>query len=152
MTQHQKNIREFTAKAGQVIPESPVLTLSTETMILRLNLIAEELCELADAFGCALDIDFLPRNKPYISIAKVKSEPFDLINAYDAVLDLDYVVTGCACALGVDMESGQHEVHRSNMSKFIDGHRRADGKWIKGPSYIPAKLKEILQQQISNKL
>lgn len=35
------------------------------------------------------------------------------------------------------------EIHRSNMTKFIDGHRREDGKWIKGPSYTPANLEFV---------
>ena len=38
------------------------------------------------------------------------------------------------------------EVHRSNMSK-VDGHKRADGKWIKPLDYSPARLQPILAVQ-----
>ena len=38
------------------------------------------------------------------------------------------------------------EVHRSNMSK-VGGHKRADGKWIKPPSYSLAHLRPILAAQ-----
>lgn len=38
------------------------------------------------------------------------------------------------------------EVHRSNMSKFIDGHKDENtGKWIKGPSYSPADIKSVVK-------
>ena len=33
------------------------------------------------------------------------------------------------------------------MSKFIDGYKREDGKWVKGPSYSPAQLAPIVEDQ-----
>lgn len=91
---------------------------------LRTDLIDEELGELEMAFDAR-----------------------DLIAVYDAINDLLYVVIGTAIATGLEIEPGWQEVHRSNMSKFIDGHRRGDGKWIKGPSYSPANLAPIIEAQ-----
>jgi predicted HAD superfamily Cof-like phosphohydrolase len=123
MTKHQKNIREFTRLAGQDVPDKPMMQ-NVAVNQLRIRLISEEFEELIQTINAG-----------------------DLVGIYDAILDLDYVVTGAACAFGMDMEPGQAEVHRSNMSKFKDGYQREDGKWIKGPSYSPAKLKEILEDQ-----
>ena len=74
-------------------------------------------------------------------------EANDIVDIADAIGDLLYVVLGAACQHGIDIDPIFHEIHRSNMTKFIDGHRRADGKWIKGPSYTPANLLPILQRQ-----
>ena len=52
-------------------------------------------------------------------------------------------------AYGIDMEPIHEEIQRSNMSKFIDGHLREDGKWVKGPSYSPADIKPIIEAQIA---
>ena len=60
--------------------------------------------------------------------------------------DLLYVVYGTAVSCGLDMAPVFREVHRSNMSK-VGGHKRADGKWVKPPSYSPAHLRPILAAQ-----
>lgn len=52
-----------------------------------------------------------------------------------------------ACHCGVELEPVFAEIHRSNESKFIDGHQRADGKWMKGPSYTAPSLYPILVAQ-----
>lgn len=49
--------------------------------------------------------------------------------------------------LGIDITPVFNEVMDSNMTKFIDGHRREDGKWIKGPSHRPADIRSILVSQ-----
>lgn len=128
-------------KAGQECPEKPVMP-SREVRELRIKLIAEELCELAEAFGLQLFID----NDMGVQVYDSDDVP-DLIAAADATTDLRVVVIGTDVAMGVDGEPCWAEVHRSNMSKFIDGHRREDGKWVKGPSYSPADLKGVIEQQ-----
>ena len=123
MKKEQQQVREFMLKAGQECPNSPDL-VNISIRELRLRLINEELNEL------------------YIAL---KHE--DKIEVYDAILDLLVVTIGAANAFGMDLEPGWNEVMRSNMTKFIDGHKREDGKWIKGPSYSPANLKPILDAQ-----
>lgn len=124
MKKAQQQITDFMLRAEQDCPERPILP-SIEVMSLRVNLIGEELGELCAAFNQR-----------------------DLIQTYDAILDLLVVTIGTAVACGLEIEPGWEEVHRSNMTKFIDGHRRPDGKWIKGPSYSPANLKPIIDAQL----
>jgi predicted HAD superfamily Cof-like phosphohydrolase len=94
------------------------------TQVLRWELIAEEFEELKAAITLK-----------------------DMTLVADALGDLLYVVLGTANAYGLDMEPIFWEIHRSNLSKFIDGHRREDGKWVKGKSYSPANLGPIIKQQ-----
>ena len=122
MNEMQRQVLEFMLKAGQDCPAYPTVA-SREVRALRLDLIQEEFKELAQA-----------------------TDEEDVVEIYDAILDLLVVTIGTAIAYGLNIEPGWQEVHRSNMSKFIDGHRREDGKWIKGPSYSPAQLKPIIEQ------
>lgn len=68
-----------------------------------------------------------------------------------SLLRCSYLETGilecCEFAnyLGLPIVECFHEVHRSNMTKFVDGHKdEQTGKWIKGPGYEPAQLEQIL--------
>jgi len=124
MTTEQLKVRRFHEKAGATINDVPTIP-SEKDCILRLELIREELEELAVAFAV----------KNFVPIA-------------DAIGDLLYVVYGTAVTCGIDIQPIFNAIHESNMTKFIDGHRRADGKWIKGPSYKPVDLQPLLEHQI----
>lgn len=157
MRREQHHITEFMVAAEQEVPQMPGIP-SRETCELRVRLIAEELLELCDA----LDVDVrLIRNRgDGTRICGVSANPNDYVpapvqpvtnlrDAYDGVIDILVVTIGTGIALGLDIEPGWDEVQRSNMSKFIDGHKREDGKWVKGPSYSPAKLQPIIDAQIA---
>ncbi len=141
-TQYQK-VREFMQAFGQECPERPGIP-SDEIRKLRWKLIAEEADELL--------------------VAR------DATEAFDAILDLLYVVLGAGIAYGISEEQiakGLAEVHRSNLSKFWTNEeaahvqsailargvysdrpyivRNMDGKIIKSPSYSPANLGPILE-------
>ena len=141
MKKEQEQIREFMVKAGQDTPAKPVMP-NADVRKLRVKLIAEELCELAESFG--FDIEILNGEVNVFS----NGATTNLTESYDAILDLLVVTIGAGVAIGTDLEPGWQEVHRSNMSKFIDGHRREDGKWVKGPSYSPAQLAPIIEAQL----
>ena len=146
----QGQVREFMVKADQEIPDRPTMP-SPKIRELRVRLIAEELLELCEAFDIDISIKRV-KNVPQANHCAVEmpiatTTDTDLVEAYDALLDLLVVVIGSGIALGMDLTPGWEEVHRSNMSKFIDGYLREDGKWIKGPSYIPAQLTGIIQSQ-----
>ena len=104
MTKQQEQVREFMTKAEQDVPAFPVVPYRGVTL-LRERLIQEELDE-------------------YIEAAKQE----DLIEIADAIADLLYVVLGTAVAHGIDIEPIFDEVHKSNMSKFADGHKDENGK------------------------
>lgn len=136
-------------KAQQATPNGP-LVAPVDVLELRVKLIAEELCEFAEAVAITMAAVSTRESSNAVFAKRLDSNTaeVDLVKAYDAILDLLVVVIGAAVALGLDIEPGWQEVHRSNMSKFLDGYRREDGKWVKGPSYSPAELKPILCDQI----
>jgi hypothetical protein len=84
--------------------------------IARLSLIAGELQELVDAF--------------------MKG---DEVEAYDAVVDLLYVVVGTAVCYGWPVDAGFREVHHSNMTKETTGRHHP-----KGPDYRAPRLAQLL--------
>ena len=122
----QEQVKMFMHHAGQDCPLKPKVP-DNATQLLRLKLHAEEaVVELEEAFG----------NQNIVEIA-------------DSIADSLVVVLGTAVACGIDIEPIFNEVMRSNMTKFIDGHRRDDGKWVKGPSYTPADLIPLLNLQLN---
>ena len=61
--------------------------------------------------------------------------------------DLVYVCFQYAENMEWDLEEALDRVHKSNMSKLgLDGKpiRRADGKVLKGPHYLPPNLKDLV--------
>lgn len=151
MTTEQQQIRDFMTKAGQATPDRPTLPDRTVREG-RLRWLAEELCELANAWGIEFSLNNRGGSKDsfraWPSPNPQHSTDVDmLVESYDASLDLIVFAVGNFVAMGIDGQPGWDEVHSSNMSKFIDGHRRADGKWMKGPSYRPANLSPIVKAQ-----
>lgn len=120
-------VKEFHSKFGHPVLDNPSLD-NEKTNQLRINLLQEELDELKDAI----------KNK-------------DIVETFDALLDLQYVLDGAFLALGFTnlKDSGFDEVHSSNMSKLgEDGNpirRESDGKILKGPNYFEPNLKKFLK-------
>jgi predicted HAD superfamily Cof-like phosphohydrolase len=146
MYSDQFHVTDFMRAATQHIPDEPGLP-NEHTRLLRVKLIAQELRELAQAYGVRVILD---SNLPEVAITVAPEERHmpNLRDAYDATLDIQYVTVGNGVAMGLDLQPGWEEVQRSNMSKFIDGFKGPDGKWIKGPSYRPAQLQPIIDAQI----
>jgi predicted HAD superfamily Cof-like phosphohydrolase len=122
MTDEQAMVEAFHAKFQILIQTTPA-DLNTETKQLRIRLIQEEFDELKEAMARG-------------SLAAVAKEMADLL----------YVIYGTAVSYGIDLEPVFQEVHRSNMSK-TGGYKRADGKWVKPPTYSPADIESILEVQ-----
>jgi predicted HAD superfamily Cof-like phosphohydrolase len=147
MNKYVDGVVSFMKKAGQQTPE--VLTTPSESdRILRAKLILEEAFELINK-GLGIEVSnfshFLnPDNFSYV----ITSEPC-IAEAMDGAADLFWVgVAGVSIIHGADLDAVLEEVDRSNHSKFIDGHRREDGKWIKGPSYSPADINGVLRDRV----
>lgn len=127
MKTEQEMVAAFMRNAGQAVGETPHLPKDVQTY-LGIQLIAEEVEEL--------------RQSAYVQK--------DLTKVYDGLCDLIYVALWLANAAGLDIQEGFAEVHRSNISKFIDGHRDEEtGKWMKGPSFTPPNLAFLIAQQIA---
>ena len=122
MTDEQSMVEEFHRKFDILVQERPAIPAAS-TQELRVRLIQEEFDELKEALA----------QDNLVAVAK-------------EMADLLYVVYGTAVSFGIDMEPVFHEVHRSNLSK-VGGYKRADGKWVKPPTYSPARLEPILDAQ-----
>ena len=117
-----RKVEEFMDTFGQRVEIMPTLS-DFDTRELRLELIVEEVQELADA---------------------IDNE--DLIEVADALTDILYVTYGAGHAFGIDLDACFDEVHRSNMSKLDANGEviyRADGKVLKGPNYFPPDLANV---------
>jgi predicted HAD superfamily Cof-like phosphohydrolase len=57
-----------------------------------------------------------------------------------------YVIFHLCRTMGLPFEKGFAEVHRSNMTKVVDGKvlRREDGKIMKPPGYTPPNLINLI--------
>ncbi|HJT22238.1 MAG TPA: MazG nucleotide pyrophosphohydrolase domain-containing protein [Nitrospira sp.] len=122
MTDQQRMVEAFHRMFDILVNERPA-SVDDATKALRVRLIQEEFEELKEAMAQ----DDLP------AVAK-------------EMADLLYVVYGTAVSYGIDMEPVFREVHRSNMSK-VGGYKRADGKWVKPPTYSPARVEPIVAEQ-----
>lgn len=122
MTDEQKQVEEF-HRTFEILAARTPTAPDDATRLLRERLIEEEFAELRDAMASG-----------------------DLPSIAKELADLLYVVYGTAVSCGVDMAPVFREVHRSNMTK-IGGHKRADGKWVKPPTYSKAALEPILLEQ-----
>lgn len=61
--------------------------------------------------------------------------------------DLQYVLSGLAVELGLDLQTAFIRVHKSNMSKLGEDGKpilREDGKALKGPNYQPPCLEDLV--------
>jgi len=104
---------------------------------LRARLISEEFNEFHDEF-----INILVK----LEDGKRPSK-FDRASLLKELADLQYVISGCAVALGLPLQEAFIRVHNSNMSKFGDSGEpiyREDGKVIKGPNYQPPILIDLI--------
>lgn len=122
MTDEQSMVEEFHRKFDILIQRRPAIPAAA-TQELRVRLMQEELDELKEALAQE-------------NLAAVAKEMADLL----------YVVYGTAVSYGIDLQPVFEEVHRSNLSK-VGGYKRADGKWVKPPTYSPARLEPILDAQ-----
>lgn len=120
---------------------------------LRVKLIAEELTELCDALGVYLEISRVKSDddtafRHSVRVEAVgENDQVDLVEAADALGDLDYVVQGSNLVFGIPAEQVMAEIQRSNLSKLgEDGQPiyREDGKILKGPNYTPPNIRQVL--------
>lgn len=147
MFQTQKDVIEFMHAAAQAVPDEPGIP-DLNTRLLRVTLIAQELRELCHAFAVRVIMDSALPEDAIDAVDQPSMTP-SLKDAWDASLDLQYVVEGTSVSIGLDNQPGWDDLQTSNMSKFIDGHRAPNGKFIKGPSYRPVNLQPLIDEQLA---
>lgn len=135
-------VREFHKAFGHPAPDTVTIP-DTDTQLLRVSLIAEELLELCEALNISLSIA-----NGMVHSAKITSDtPIDMVEAADALADLDYVVAGGNVVFGFPAEKIVSHVHDSNMSKLGEDGKpiyREDGKIMKGPNYWKPNIGQFL--------
>lgn len=137
-------VEAFHRLTGQPVRERPAMPSEAERL-LRCRLLLEETLEYIKASGCWVSFPqggpWLPEN---LRIVVVK-EP-DLAAMAHENADVRYIAHGNDLVLGAPPEVFE-EVHRANMEKrWADGtvHRRADGKVVKPPGFMPADVARVL--------
>lgn len=135
-------VRKFMQAVGQSTPDSPTEP-TREEKLLRAKLIFEEAIELSNALGVSISA-MVPQGELINSTDDLyfnNDLMFDMVGVVDGCCDLYWVgIGGVAVSCGFSLREPLDEVNRSNLSKIDNGHRREDGKWVKGPNYSPAKL------------
>lgn len=130
----EDTVLEFHSKFNHPIDEPWTVKL----LEFRLKLIREESGEVMEEF-CNMLID-LERGKN-VSLQQKH-------NLLKELCDLQYVLSGAAVALGLDIQVAFNRIHASNMSKLDDNGKpvyREDGKIIKGPNYRPPNLEDLVK-------
>lgn len=122
-------VQVFHETYGLPVKDAPDLS-DEKTNALRINLLQEELDELKEALANG-----------------------DVVEALDALTDLQYVLDGAYLSLGLHglkMEAF-NEVQRSNMSKLDENGkpivRPEDGKILKGPNYFKPDLAQFVKNK-----
>ena len=119
-----EDVKTFMEAFGQIVRIKPQFP-NDKTMLLRLDLIKEELNELEHAM-------------------KTKN----LKEVADALTDILYVTYGAGYAYGIDLDKCFKEVQRANMSKLgKDGKPiyNEKGKVMKGSNYLKPNLKQFVE-------
>lgn len=147
----QFKVAEFHKAASQVDLDRPGIP-DLNIRILRAKLMLEELLEtIHDGLGLSIQIDSMVnqfRETGRIEVSKIEFlevHPGNIVETADGIADLLYVTLGTANATGINIKPIFDEVHRSNMSKFIDGQIGEDGKWKKGPSFRPPDIAPLIE-------
>lgn len=121
----ESDIKKFREAFQLHINNEPTL-LGVEEMQLHLDLIEEELDELKSAWNMR-----------------------DEVEVFDGIVDLIYVAAGLAVHMGLPLDEGWKEVHKSNMSKLdVNGEPiyREDGKVMKSTLFTPPRLDVLIEQ------
>jgi predicted HAD superfamily Cof-like phosphohydrolase len=121
-------VKEFMTLFGQPVVDKPAI-MPEDRNKLRIALIFEELKEYAEASGLRGYFNTLCEEAEgeYELITNLEDDeppyiekPIDIIGQFDALLDLQYVLSGAV------IENGFNEVHRSNMSKICKDEKEAE--------------------------
>ena len=131
MNKYEEQVKEFHTAMEMAI-DAPY---TKDLLELRQKLINEEVSELNVEINALLSE--LSQNGKILPETKLKM--------FKELADLQYVVSGMVVALGIPMEEVFARVHKSNMSKLVNGKplKREDGKVLKGPNYKKPDLSDL---------
>jgi len=115
----------------RVAMSQPIGAFSPENLNLQRDLIVEEFKEFLEAYN---------ETTRYIQNPRARHE------CLKELADLVFVCFQFAAAAGWPLDEAMERIHRSNMSKLVDGKplKNDKGKVIKGPNYEPPFLEDLL--------
>lgn len=139
----RRQVTEFHRMIGSPVLDVPQVP-PDDRVRLRGALVIEEAFE----FLCAIspNVDWMRRKGDAIAALRAAPIVVDLIEAADALSDLDYVAEGSRLEFGIDGAPIANEVHRSNMAK-ADGQVDEHGKKRKPPGWQPPDIAGELRKQ-----
>lgn len=146
---HDTPVREFHEAFGLPVNYDPTLPPSMAQRVLRVQMLATDLVELARASSVNLRVDSTLSGDEDACVVCVEapSDEYDPVEAADALGDIKYLADGGNVVYGFPGDLVTAEIHRSNMSKLGDDGRpvfRADGKVMKGPKYFKPDIRRVL--------
>jgi predicted HAD superfamily Cof-like phosphohydrolase len=111
--------------------DQPTACFAPSILDLQSDLICEETHEFFEAYDLCLQ-----------DLSNFRSRE----DALKELADLVYVCIQFAAAAGWELDEALARVHRSNMSKLVDGKplKNEAGKVIKGPNYQPPYLTDLI--------
>lgn len=117
----------------RAIHQQSIDCFAPNVLDLQLSLIKEEVAELEEAYEHA---------KTHIQNEYPRAE------LLKELADVVYVAFQFAAAAGYDLNEALDRVHKSNLSKLVDGKplKREDGKVLKGPNYKPPHLIDLIRK------
>ena len=124
-------VKEFNEAFNLPVAMAPDVGICTGDMQLCLQLIREEYRELEEVMYEYTD----------------GGDTLDRENLLKELADLQYVVSGFAVRMGLNLEEAFQRVHRSNMSKLGEDGKpiyNDDGKVMKGPNYKAPDLSDLV--------
>lgn len=144
-------VRQFHETFNHPHPTTPEFG-DEKRQVLRLRLIADELCEMATALGYAMRIHsdpLAPKDTHECTLTRIPAAPQNMVQLADGLGDLDYVVAGGFVAFGIPAAEVTAEVHISNLTKLDENGfplLREDGKVMKSTEYQAPDLAPILEK------
>lgn len=152
---HDTPVRQFHEIFGHPVSYDPKQAPDIKVRVLRVQMLASELVELARAMGVKLKIDTTAAGDEDAAVlcADDGTGKYDPIESADALGDLRYIVDGGNLVCGFPGELVLAEIHRSNMSKLgADGLpvKREDGKILKGPNYTKPDIAKVIGVEKTN--
>jgi len=133
MVNREGIVEEFHNKFKHPIDEP----WTSKLLELRLNLIREESQEVMEELvNMIMDVE---RGASVTAVSRGR--------LLKELCDLQYVLSGTAVSLGLNIEVAFNRVHDSNMSKLGEDGKpvyRGDGKIVKGKNYRPPNLGDLV--------
>lgn len=143
----RRMVEHFMRLANHARPERPTVP-DDKTVRFRLRLVAQEFVELLAA-TVDTGVDLRDVGEAIRRVVDYAPIDVDMVDAIDALLDIDYVSESFKLALGANSHPLFAEVHRANLEKFR-GERRVDpkdGKILKPPGWSPPDIEGELRKQ-----